>query len=335
MNLWLQLCTSGIAAGVISSAALAQSPAQKPLEKVSMRYSYVATGADTIWTYGIERNFFRNEGIDLVLREGKGSALTAQTVAAGTDDFGVDIDSGTFLGLTAKGLPATAVLSNVGKNPNVILSPAAKPLKVPADLMGRQIAISGGGGSATLLPVLFQRNGVDPAKVKLVGMQAGPLLTSLLSGKVDGVATNIVVKASMEAKGLPVYVLMYADFGVVTPGMYLITSNATLNSKPDLVRRFVAAAQKSMVATAANPEAAAESFGRAYPTYDKTATLGESKLFIDIFQSEATKGKPLGTVSLEDAKAGAEVLVAAGTMSAGVDVSKFITNQFVPSSGNQ
>jgi NitT/TauT family transport system substrate-binding protein len=179
------------------------------------------------------------------------------------------------------------------------------------------------------LPVLFQRNGIDAAKVKLINMQPNPLLTSLLTGQVDGVATNIVVKASMEAKGLPVHALMYADFGVVTPGMYLITSNALFNSKPDLVQRFVNAAQKSMVATVENPRAASEAFSRVYPTYDRNAALAESLLFIDIFQSDATKGQPLGTVSLEDARAGAEVLAAAGIVPAGTDVSHFITNRFV------
>jgi NitT/TauT family transport system substrate-binding protein len=328
MHLLTRSGTAAGAAAFIAAAAVAQTPVPK-LDKVSMRYSYVATGADTVWAYGIERNFFREQGIELELREGKGSALTAQTVAAGTDDFGVDIDSGTFLGLAAKGLPARAVLSNVGKNPNVILSPAAKPLKVPADLIGKQIAISGGGGSATLLPVLFQRNGVDAAKVKLINMQPNPLLTSLLTGQVDGVATNIVVKASMEAKGLSVHALMYADFGVVTPGMYLITSNALLNSKPDLVQRFVTAAQKSMVATVENPQAASEAFRHVYPTYDPKGALAESLLFIDIFQSEATRGQPLGTVSLDDAQAGAGVLIAAGVMPAGVDVTRFITNDFV------
>src|SRR5262245_50447790 len=111
MHLLTRLGTAAGAAAFIAAAAVAQTPVPK-LDKVSMRYSYVATGAVTVWAYGIERNFFREQGIELELREGKGSALTAQTVAAGTDDFGVDIDSGTFLGLAAKGLPARAVLSN-------------------------------------------------------------------------------------------------------------------------------------------------------------------------------------------------------------------------------
>ena len=71
-----------LAAGFLlaASAAQAQSP-QKPLEPVSMRYGFVATGIDAVWTYGRDLGFFRDAGIDLELREGKGSAVTAQTVA--------------------------------------------------------------------------------------------------------------------------------------------------------------------------------------------------------------------------------------------------------------
>jgi NitT/TauT family transport system substrate-binding protein len=328
----ISLCVLALAS-CLSTAAVAQAP-QKPLDKVSMRYSFAATGADTVWTYGIEKGFFRDVGIDLELREGKGSAVTAQTVAAGTDDFGIDIDAGTFLALAAKGLPATAVMSNVGKNPNVILSPAAKPIKSPADMVGKKIAIAGGGGSAALLPVLVRRNNIDANLVTLINMQANPLLTSLLGGQVDGVATNIVVKASLEAKGLPVYAMLYGDFGITTPGMYLMTSNALLNSKSDLVKRMVAAAQKSMIATVENPEAAAASFVRYYTNYDQKSALAESLLLIEIFQSASTKGKaPLGTVSVQDAQEGAKILAAAGMMAPGVDASKYITNDFVTATG--
>lgn len=301
-------------------------------DKVSLRFGFVATGIDAPWTYGIEKGFFRDSGIELELREGKGSAVTAQTVAAGTDDFGVDIDGGTFLNLAAKGLPATAVFANAGKSTLVVLSAADKPLKTPADLPGSRVAITAGDGPAALLPVLFKRNGIDPAKVTQINMQPGPKLTSLLTGRVEGVATSYIVKASLESKGLKVHSLMYADFGVVTPGWYLIASNALLNSKPDLVQRFVGAAQKSLQAAAENPQAAADSFSRMYPSYNRDSALGEMLLLLQLLHSQDTQGKPVGTVSLADAKAGAEILIASGLMEAGADVSKFVTNRFVEKS---
>lgn len=318
-----------LTAGVGLLALLAQPLSASAADKVSLRFGFVATGIDSPWTYGIEKGFFRDSGIELELREGKGSAITAQTVAAGTDDFGVDIDGGTFLNLAAKGLPATAVLANAAKSPLVIFSAADKPLKTPADLIGARISITAGDGPSALLPALLKRNNIDAGKVTQINMQPGPKLTSLLTGRVEGVATNYALKATLEAKGLKVHSLMYADFGVVTPGMYMIVSNTLLNSKPDLVQRFISAAQKSLQAAAENPQAAAESFSRMYPSYDRQGAAGETQLLLQLLYSENTKGKPVGTVSLADATAGADVLMASGLMEPGADVSKFITNRFI------
>jgi NitT/TauT family transport system substrate-binding protein len=316
-----------IAIACIATAAHAQSG--KPLEKVSMRFGYVATGNDVMWAYGRDKGFFREEGIDLELREGKGSAVTAQTVATGADDFGVDIDGGAFLTLAGKGLAATAVMAPVPKSPIVLLSPLDHALKTPADLVGKTVAIAGGSGAATLLPVFFHKNNVAPDKVTVVNMQSSPLLTTLLTGRVNAVATNIVVQATLAAKGLKTYPMRYADFGLVMPGQYLVTSNAYMKAHPDTVARMVRAMQKSMQATIDNPEAAADAFNRAYPAYDKATALAEAKIIMELFRTPSTEGKPLGTVVVDDAKAGAVALQEAGQMAATVDVSTFVTNRFV------
>jgi NitT/TauT family transport system substrate-binding protein len=317
-----------LAGTALTSLAQAQTPA-KPLDKVSVRYGFIATGNDAAWAYGLEKGFFKDQGLDVEFREGKGSAVTAQTVAAGSDDFGIDIDGGTFLGLAAKGLPATAIMSTAAASPLAVLSPADKPLKTPADLVGKQVAITAGDGPSTLLAVLLQRNKVPADKVTMVNLQPGPKLSSLLTGRVDAVATNIVVKATLEAKGMKIYGMKYSDFGVVTPGQYLVASNAFLESKPDVAKRLIVALQKSMEAALADPVAASEAFSKMYPAYDKTTALGELKLIEELFRSKATQGKPLGTVSLDDAKAGADVLTAAGMMPAGVDVTKFVSDKYV------
>jgi NitT/TauT family transport system substrate-binding protein len=316
-------------AAIACIASVAHAQSDKPLEKVSMRFGYVATGNDLMWAYGREKGFFRAQGIDLDLREGKGSAVTAQTVASGADDFGVDIDGGAFLTLAGKGLKATAVMAPVPKSPIVLLSPLDKALKTPADLVGKKVAIAGGSGAATLLPVFFKKNKIAADQVTVINMQSSPLLTTLLTGRVDAVATNVVVQATLAAKGLKTYAMRYADFGLVMPGQYLITSNAYLAAHPDTVARMVKAMQQSMQATMDNPEAAADAFHRAYPSYDKATALAEAKIIMDLFRTPSTQGKPLGTVVVDDAKAGAASLQEAGQMPASIDVSTFVTNRFV------
>ena len=323
------LCGLSVSACLFGAAVTRAQPADKPLDHVSIRFGYAATGNDTMWVYGRDRGFFRAEGLDVEFREGKGSAATAQTVAAGTDDFGIDIDGGTFITLASKGLTAKAVMAPVAKSPMVILSPADKPVKSPAEMAGKQIAIAGGSGAATLMPVLLKKNAVDVDKVGLVNLQSSPLLTTLLTGRVDGVATNIVVQATLRAKGLDTYALRYGDFGLDMPGQYLITSNAYLEAHPDVMPRLVRALQKSMQATLENTSAAASAFHAAYPAYDMDTALAETKIIASLFRSANTQGKPLGTVSLEDARAGAKSLADAGQVPADFDVGTAVTNRFV------
>lgn len=319
---------SAVAVLLATASAQAQTTGKPPVP-VSIRFGYAATGNDTMWVYGRDKGFFREEGLDVEFREGKGSAATAQTVAAGTDDFGIDIDGGTFITLAAKGLTAKAVMAPVAKSPMVILSPADKPVKSPTEMAGKQIAIAGGSGAATLMPVLLHKNNVDVDKVGLVNMQSSPLLTTLLTGRVDGVATNIVVQATLKAKGLDTFALRYADFGLDMPGQYLIASNAYLDAHPDVAPRLVRALQKSMQATLDDPEAAANAFHAAYPSYDVSTALAETKIISSLFRSKNTEGKPLGTVSLEDARAGAKSLAEAGQLPADFDVSTVVTDRYV------
>jgi NitT/TauT family transport system substrate-binding protein len=313
---------------VTAGTACAQG-AKEALIPVSIRFGYIATGNDTMWVYGRDLGYFRDEGLKVEFREGKGSAATSQTVAAGSDDFGIDIDGGTFITLAAKGLAATAIMAPVAKSPMVILSPSKAPLKKPSDMVGKQIAIAAGSGAATLMPVLLKKNNVPLDKVSLVNMQSSPLLTTLLTGRVNGVATNIVVQATLKAKGLDTYAMRYADFGLNMPGQYLITSNAYLRAHADVVPRLIRALQNSMQATLTNPEAAAAAFRKAYPSYNADTALAETKIISSLFRSKSTEGKPLGTVSLEDARAGAKSLAEADQVPADFDVGKVVTNRYV------
>jgi NitT/TauT family transport system substrate-binding protein len=303
--------------------------AQK-LETVSLRIAFTATGIDAFWLYGRDRGFFADEGIDLQIGEGKGSAISAQSVATGTDDFGVDVEGGTFLALATKGLPATAIMTTMAKSPLAVLSPASAPLKQPHDLIGKRIGVTLGGSSGALFPVLLSRNGVPGDSVHEINLQPGPALTALLTKSVDGVATFVTVQASLEQRGLKTHALMFADYGVSLPGAYLIAGNDLLKRKPDMVRRFLAAAQRSFLATENHPDAAAASFSKAYPSYGQAAALAELKLAISLLKSPSTGSDALGAVSIPAAQEGVKALEVAGMVPPRTDVSKYLNGSFLP-----
>jgi NitT/TauT family transport system substrate-binding protein len=300
------------------------------LEKVGLRIAFTATGIDAFWLYGRDRGFFVDNGIDLQIGEGKGSAISAQSVATGADDFGVDVEGGTFLALAVKGLPATAIMTNMAKSPLCILSPASAPLKQPHDLIGKRIGVTLGGSSGALFPVLLSRNGIPSNSLNVINLQPGPALTALLARSVDGVVTFVTVTAALQQKGLKTHALMFADNKVGLPGAYVIAGNNLLKRKPDMVRRFLAAAQRSFLETQKHPVDAAASFSKAYPSYGQAAALGELKLAISLLKSPAAGSNELGAISVPAAQEGVQALEMAGMVPTNTDVSKFLNGSFLP-----
>lgn len=295
---------------------------------VSLRLDFIHTGKDAIWTYGIQQGFFKKEGITLNIEDGKGSATTAQTVSNNSDDFGL-VDGGTWLTAAAKGLGGKAVMSVFDGGSFAILSPTKSPITDFSQLAGKKVAITAGDGPSTLLPAVLEKSGVDKSKVTEVNMQPGPKLTALATGSVDAVATTILVQATLQAKGTATKALLYSSAGINTPGWYLVASPNELSSNKGLVQKFVTAAQESIDATLANPDAAVDSFVKQYPDYDKTRAKNELELVLPLVKTDDAKGHPTGWISPDAATSALALLKQYGSVPGSKPATDFITDDFI------
>src|SRR5712664_1470148 len=95
----------GALAVLAASATFA--PAQ---DAVSLRLNWYLGGLHVPFYYGKERGFYKDEGIDLTINEGRGSANTVQVVAAGSDTFGL-ADSSSVVLTASKGAEIKSVMS--------------------------------------------------------------------------------------------------------------------------------------------------------------------------------------------------------------------------------
>src|SRR5699024_1328724 len=143
--------------------------------------------------------------------------------------------------LASKDVPIKGIASVFSQSPLTVLSPKDDPITKPEQLKGKEVAVTSGDGPTTLFPALLDANGLSKDDVKTVSMQPQAKLTSLASGRVDAVATLNLVSAGLEAKGTETHLMSYKDFGVKTPGYYLITSNDQVKSNEKLVQHFVSA----------------------------------------------------------------------------------------------
>lgn len=309
-----------------SSSAGAGSGQTSP---VNLRLDFVHTGKDALWTYGVDKGIFKDAGINLTINDGKGSATTAQTVSNGSDDIGM-VDGGTWLTAASTGLSGKAVMSVFQGSPLAVLSPEKSPINAPKDLEGKKVGITAGDGPSTLLPALLDKNGVEASKVNKVNLQAGPKLTALATGGVEAVATTNLVQATLEATGTKSHVMMYSDYGIKTPGWYLVSSQKMLDGQSDVLKRFVGAVTKSIDATVADPKAAVDSFVKKYPEYDRNRASNELNLVLPLIKTPEGKAHATGWMSTADAQSSLALLTQYGGLKDAKPVDHYLTDQYLP-----
>src|SRR5580698_4467384 len=127
---------------LFAAMALMSEPASA-LDKASFRLNWYWGGAHSPFQLGLERGYYRDEGIDLTINEGRGSVSTVQGIAAASDDFGF-ADSSSIMMLASKGAPVKAIMTIHGNSPFGVISLEETGIKTPKDLEGKRLAITAG-----------------------------------------------------------------------------------------------------------------------------------------------------------------------------------------------
>lgn len=313
-----------ILAGLTLSSALPASAA----DKATLRLDWVNSGYHAIWYYGLDKGIFQKAGIDLDVLEGKGSAITAQTVGNGSVTFGT-ADTAAVMGFIAQGMPIKIVSGYLRQSALAIVFPAEKGWKKFADMGDAKIGYSPGGASSQILPALIKQAGLE-GKVQLISMEPAAKMTSILTHRVDGIDSfGFLVVSILEGQGFKAATLPYANEGVNIPGLSLIASNDTIKKSPDLIRRMVIAMNESIVAARHDPEGAIDSLMKRSPTLNRAVVLRTLTLSFDLIDPDWGKGKPLGWMSPEVMGKSQDILIKYGGIGKKLPVADYFTNDFV------
>ena len=91
-------------------------------DAVSLRLNWYLGGLHAPFYLGVERGYYRDEGIDLTINEGRGSPASVQIIGAKGDTFGMTDAGSLMLGAT-KGVPIRSVFSLLSSSDFGIISP--------------------------------------------------------------------------------------------------------------------------------------------------------------------------------------------------------------------
>jgi NitT/TauT family transport system substrate-binding protein len=267
-----------IAAIVLAAVALQAPPAfAQAKDKVTLLLNWYVYSEHAPFFLGKERGYFEQEGIDLDIQEGRGSGVTVQAVAAGTATFGY-ADVATMIKAASKGAPVVAVGVALQTSPMSVMGFADKNIRKPEDIKGKIVAVTPGDSMSQIWPLFLKKTNLKDTDFKQVAGDAQTKLNAVINGQADlllGYVMDQAIKLQ-DATHKAIYPIRFADYGVNMVSSGIIVQKDYLKDHPDVVKRFMRAATKSLEEAAKNPEAAVDAMLKANPKsgVKETALVG-------------------------------------------------------------
>jgi NitT/TauT family transport system substrate-binding protein len=249
------------------SQPAAQASAQS-LQPVSFRLNFNPNAEHAPYYLGKKKGFYAEQGVDLNILPGTGSATAVKLVGSGDSMFGVAVADAVTVG-RAQRVPVVSLGVLLQRSPTVLTSLKSKNITKPADLYGKKVGTNPQSTVYAFWRAFVKLNNLDASKMTEVAV-GGSVVGPLLAGSIDAsglLLTNEVV--ILESRGYPLNIMNYADYGVKSYGQTVFTSDKLLKETPDLAKRVALATFRSWTYTLSHVDEAIDALAEAVPETDK------------------------------------------------------------------
>jgi NitT/TauT family transport system substrate-binding protein len=227
----------------------------------------------------------------------------------------------------SKGMPVKVVAIYHPKTPLGIISFPDKPVRTPKDLEGKTIAHSVGETGTSYLDAFCKANSVDCSKITKVQMNAQSRMPQFLQRQVDLVTVYMNNELPLiESQAKQKFVMLeMPKFGFAIPGLAVVTSDALIASKPDVLKRFLRATSEGIKEMKANPGDAARATVKNWSGAPDVA-LVEMQVKVTADGIPVPAGKTIGWIEDKLIVDTLELLKASGEIDAPKPTSTYYTN---------
>jgi NitT/TauT family transport system substrate-binding protein len=312
----------------VAGTAFAASTAstQAKLKKVSLRLDWLYGAEHAPYFVAQQLGYFKDAGLDVKIKEGSGSTVSAKLVGNGSETFGV-CSAGTVLASVAQGLPIESVAALFQTVPSGIVSPASHKITKLTQLYGKTLVVDPASDDGNAYAAVAALNHIDRSKIHEVSV-TGDASAELAAGKVDAIVGwtfNEALETTL--KGVPTYTLKFDRLGLHVPGSTIIANTSMIKSDPQTVKAFVGAVIRGWEYTIAHPSQALAILFKAQPKLDRT--YNTKKLPLVLVQVKPPAGEKVGQGITSHWQQLEGIYAKAKIIKGSIPLSKVFTNQFV------
>jgi NitT/TauT family transport system substrate-binding protein len=228
-------------AAIIGAPAFAQAAPVKIRYQLDWRF-----GASAVpYIVALKKGYFLQEGVDVTLNVGSGSAGTVTRIASGNFEMGTgDVNALAEFAANNKDIPAKAVMLIYEHTASAVFALKKSGIRSPADLKSRQLASPVSDTGRRLFPLFASANGLDAEK-DVTWMSVEPALreTMLVRGRTDAITANVSSGlVALTKLGTPrddIVMMRYSDFGVPLYGNAILANPNFIRDNPRAVTAFL------------------------------------------------------------------------------------------------
>ena len=273
-------------------ADLADAQTAAKITKVNFRLDWKPGAQHLPFYYAKEKGYYAQEGIDLEIISGSGSADSVKTLGTRAVELAL-VDALVLVQAREQQMPVQAIAAYYQRTPICLISPLAKPIKTAQEMLGKKIGSKKGSATSQGLTLFLEANNIKPEQLQLADIGFG--VQPLLVGQVDalmGFTMNEPIEA--ESAGMPVYELMIADAGVKAYGLTIAANERFLKEQGDLARGFLKATKRAMEEAAKDQQGAVAILAKAVAETNVERELKVLKRTIPVWTGPDTKANGLG-----------------------------------------
>ena len=231
---FLGAAAASAALPLLPGRALAASP-------LIMQASWINDAEFAGYFVAIDQGYYAAEGLDLTYLSGGPDVIPESTIVAGRADLALTTPDTTITAIADQGAKFKIIGAQYQKNPIGIVSLAKNPIKTPADLVGKTLAVP--PVNTISVEAMLAMNNIDKASVNIVPYAYDP--TPLIKGEIDAsldFTTN--VPYTIKTMGEEATSFLLYDFGFTTYNDTVVVSEETLKSKRKELVAWLRASRK-------------------------------------------------------------------------------------------
>lgn len=250
----------GAALSLLAGAA----PALAEMTDIRFTLGWKTQGSDAPFLLALHKGYFAEEGLNVTIDQGEGSAATVTRIMGGAYDAGFgDINAIIQNAAQRPGEAPVMVYQLWNRPPFAIVTPKSSGIETPKDFEGRKLGGAQGTPTTRLFPVFAELNGIDLSTIQQESMAPNLQEPMLIRGDIDGAFVftstswfNLIANRQDPAADFNWF--NFEDFGMDLYSNGLMVSRKLLAENPEAVAGLVRAVNRATMDVAANQDSSVE-----------------------------------------------------------------------------